>query len=90
MHMDMHPPLHELCMLCESRHAEAAALAAHGVAVKLWTHDAQRPAHYIRKLHAAPWRDAARYAPLLARLRAAHGELRRAARRVRSNGQTTC
>jgi hypothetical protein len=73
-------------LMWDGRHAEAAALAAHGVAVGLWAHEAQRPAHYILELHAAPWRDAARYAPLLTRLRAAHGVLRRAARRVRARG----
>ena len=73
-------------LMWDGGRAAAAALAAHGVTVGLWAHEAQRPAHYIRELHAAPWRDAARYAPLLARLRAAHGVLRRAARRVRARG----
>ena len=73
-------------LMWDGRHAEAAALAAHGVAIGLWAHEAQRPAHYIRELYAAPWRDAAPYAPLLARLRAAHGVLRRAAQRLRARG----
>ena len=79
--------LHTVRMLCMSRHAEAVALAAHGVAAGLWEYDAQRPAHYVRGLRAAPWHDAEQdYAPLLTRLRVAHGMLLRAARRVRVCG----